>query len=147
MVKNKNWFLKTIPWSGTNQLAVSFQVLWPLSNMPYISSDRKWPRLPFPVVGLFILMPPSKFTQPSTLHIKVKPLIIDTPCPSGKLIWLCDYIQTYFVHYMAWVEKKLFLNSCIVYQFESCVKDEDLFLCLTRSPGFYLLRMLFSHRH
>lgn len=77
MVKNKNWFLKTIPSSGINQLVVSFQVLWPLSNMPYISSDRKWPKLPFPVVGLFILMPPSKSTKPSILHIKVKPLIID----------------------------------------------------------------------
>lgn len=37
---------------------------------------------------------------------------------------------------MAWVEKKLFLNSCIVFQFESCVKDEDLFFAWLDPLGF-----------
>lgn len=50
-------------------------------------------------------------------------------------------------HYKAGVEKELFPTSCIVHWFESRVEDGDLFILLAGSPGFYLLRMLFSHRH
>lgn len=108
MVKNKNWFLKTGPWSGTNQLVVSLQVVWPLSSMPSMSSHRKWPKLPLPVAQDYLSRcPPSISIQPSTLHIKVKPLIIGPSCLESwygitisykltlYLIW-CDLKRNYF---------------------------------------------------